>query len=157
MSTLNKKLESAKSFLFLILPHLRKLFEELHVEWIPRVETACVNRHGRIAIDPEFAEKLNIKQLAFVLAHEVYHVLYRVFDRIQEPKDKEIVNIAHDCMINEMLSEIFRANNEVEDWRPKSMLTYDIVLKNYLHIAGTDCFGSKEDVLHQRTQYLQYC
>jgi hypothetical protein len=55
--------------------------------------------------NPQFADKLNTEEMAFVLAHETMHILLNHLRLFQSPKfdDKQRLNIAADCVINDYL------------------------------------------------------
>ena len=60
--------------------------------------------HFEFVFNPEFANKLTAEQVAFVLAHECLHVLLYHLTLSLNFYNKEIFNIAADCVINDFLS-----------------------------------------------------
>ena len=146
--SLEQKLASAKDILYKILPHLRALFRKMPMLWDEQVQTSAVTISGRLLLAPSFILRLNERQLAFVLAHELYHLIYKAFDRIPDPEDSYLLNIAHDCMVNEELVKIFSdfftthfvvtKDSDIKavkmDWRPPGILTYKVVLEDILHL-----------------------
>jgi len=67
------------------------------------VPTFGVNKYGVVLYNPKFAEKLEYKELLFVLAHEAMHYALEIFKRM-EGADPTLVNIAHDYVVNGILS-----------------------------------------------------
>ena len=107
---LEEKVRQAVTYLNTALPHLAPTLAKLDIRLDSRVETAAICESGRVLLSPAFAESLTMKQLGFVIAHELYHVLYRVFDRFSPSMDSEtkwLVNIAHDFIINDLLIDHF--------------------------------------------------
>ena len=103
---LNEKLKVALTYVRMALPHVEPVLAALDVRFDDRISTAGVSASGRLLIAPDFARKLTVRHLAFVVAHELYHVFYGVFDRFRCEDDAErhrLINIAHDFIINDML------------------------------------------------------
>lgn len=68
-----------------------------------RCDTACTDgRH--IFFDIAFYKSLNDKEREFVLAHEIWHVIYMHFLR-RQTREQTLWNIATDCEINYMLKK----------------------------------------------------
>ena len=63
--------------------------------------TACTD-FKRIFFDIDFYRKLNDKERSFVLAHEIWHVIY-LHQLRKQSRDHILWNIATDCEINYML------------------------------------------------------
>lgn len=109
---LQKKLHSAMGLVELAFPHAVPIMAELDIRFDDRVDTACVCPSGRMLVGPAFAEKLTVQHLAFVVAHELYHILYGVFDRFDEntsPDRRWLINVAHDFLVNDMVRETLLA------------------------------------------------
>lgn len=87
------------------LPFFGILIESCSIRCGP-VGTACVDRNGRITVDPNFASTLPDLQLMFVLAHEVCHVAFEHFRRTAD-RDRHLWNAACDHAINLLLAESF--------------------------------------------------
>lgn len=74
--------------------------------------TLGVDKHWRLAYDPDFIETLSVGELGGVILHELLHLLNKHHDRFELTKEnsKEDIsdwNIATDIAINHMLSEEF--------------------------------------------------
>ncbi len=89
------------------LPHLSGLAAIVDIRVDSRVETACIFPSGRMLISPEFLDAMNVKELAFILAHELLHLEWKTHERQGKSKDGSLINIAHDFLINELLSNVF--------------------------------------------------
>ena len=84
------------------LPYLAGLAAAVRVTLDDRVPTMGVFASGRLVVNPRFAEKLNERELVFVLAHELLHLALRTHDRARGSHHLEF-NYAHDYIINDIL------------------------------------------------------
>lgn len=104
------KLETALSMVEASFPNAVSVLAAMDVRLDDRVETACVTPSGRMLVSPAFARRLTLRHLVFVVAHELYHVLYGIFDRFDDDTPaprRRLVNIAHDFIVNDMLEKKF--------------------------------------------------
>jgi predicted metal-dependent peptidase len=85
-------------------PHLAGLAAIITVEIDTRVSTAGIFASGRLVVNPEWFVKLSAPDAAFVAAHELMHLALRSHDRTSGSEPR-LFNIAHDYIINHMLSE----------------------------------------------------
>lgn len=92
-------------------PHFSGLANLLKIYVSNTVETAGITASGRLLINPKFMEHLDLRALAFVLAHELMHLILQTHEREGNFKDHELVNIAHDFIINDDLLDDFAAGN----------------------------------------------
>ncbi|MFM9964970.1 MAG: DUF2201 family putative metallopeptidase [Planctomycetaceae bacterium] len=102
VSRLLEKAMQALRFAILNLPHLSGLAQNVRLLIDRRVETAAVTPSGRILFHPEFLHSLTLPEAAFVMAHELYHLVLQTHER-ETGSDAELVNIAHDLIINDIL------------------------------------------------------
>lgn len=69
-----------------------------------QVDTLAVDRHGRVYVNPVFFAGCTPDEGAAVLAHEVWHLLLRHFERADRlnvrPEEADILNVSQDCEIN---------------------------------------------------------
>lgn len=105
------------------LPYLSGLATIVDIRVDSRVETACVFPSGRILISPEFLDAMNIKELAFILAHELLHLEWKTHERQGKNNDGVLVNIAHDFLINDLLSNVF-GSYEVNKYDERLLIKY---------------------------------
>jgi predicted metal-dependent peptidase len=104
MKPLDQRLQQARLTLLLDFPFFGQLALRLAPVIDPSVPTAETN--GReIRFNPDFCEKLNDKQLAWLYAHEVSHPALGHLWRIGT-RDMQKVNMAADYVVNEMLESI---------------------------------------------------
>lgn len=79
----------------------------MRMELVPirdyRCDTAMTDG-SRIFFDMDFYKSMNEEERKFVLAHEIWHVVYMHFLR-QQNRDHDLWNIASDCEINYMLQQ----------------------------------------------------
>ena len=83
-------------------PHLAGLVAATRVSIDARLPTMGVFASGRLAVNAAFVSRLNDRDLAFVLAHEMLHLALRTHDRAKGASRLEF-NVAHDYIINDML------------------------------------------------------
>jgi predicted metal-dependent peptidase len=100
-------LEAVKVALRLVcalLPQLSGLAALVRVELDARVGTAGIFRSGRLLLNPSWFAALRPADGAFVMAHELMHLALRTHER-SAGINPAIANVAHDFVINDMLSE----------------------------------------------------
>jgi predicted metal-dependent peptidase len=88
----------------LTFPYLAGLIDKIDVRVDSRVPTMGIFASGRLVVNPTFADSLTPSDLLFVLTHELYHLTLRTHDR-QVGTDPAEFNVAHDCIINDLLCE----------------------------------------------------
>lgn len=104
----NRAMRQAKRALSLVsasLPWLSPLAYAIKLIPDPRFPVAAVTASGQVYFNPELFTKLPISDAAFVLAHELMHIALDTFSRQSEFDDPKIVNIAHDYIINDLLTK----------------------------------------------------
>jgi predicted metal-dependent peptidase len=97
-----KRVARGLKLLTVPLPYLAGLAAAVRVALDDRVPTMGVFASGRLVVNPRFAEKLNERELVFVLAHELLHLALRTHDRARGSRHLEF-NYAHDYIINDIL------------------------------------------------------
>jgi predicted metal-dependent peptidase len=85
-------------------PHLAGLAAAARVAIDDRVPTMGIFASGRLVANPAFTARLNDRDLDFVLAHELLHLVLRTHDRAVGSSHIEF-NYAHDYIINDTLRE----------------------------------------------------
>ena len=85
------------------LPWISGLVQTVRVEVDARVPVAAVTESGRILINASVFSTLPIDDAMFVMAHEVMHLAFDTFRRSSNTEDRELVNYAHDYIINGFL------------------------------------------------------
>lgn len=80
----------------------------------PGIGTMCVDPHGRCYYDPEFLDKLSDTEGAYVLIHEVCHLVLRHCQRFQRmlphpsQTERETFNIAADLVVEQTMCALRR-------------------------------------------------
>lgn len=97
-----QKISKASVGLLLRHPFFGSLLYRHEVLITASVETAAVTTDRVILLNPEFVEKCTARQLEFLLAHEVMHIVFAHIAR-RGDRDPVIYNIACDAVINETL------------------------------------------------------
>lgn len=102
------KIQTALNVAVAYVPRLAGLAAVADIRVSSQIETAGVFPSGRMLISETFAEKLSVKELAFIVAHELSHLFLRTHERLgKRTEDAELLNIAHDFIINETLKRDF--------------------------------------------------
>lgn len=115
-----------------IMPYLGCLLYSMRTIVTSNVQTAAVDKYGRLYVNPEWIVTLKVKQVAYVLLHEVLHCALSHAKRREmtvpnpTPKDAETWNIAADLCIQQILAR------QITEWEPKSGIKID----NWLHVPG---------------------
>lgn len=97
-----KRIRTALNLVSAELPYLAGLAAIADVHFDERMSTAGVFASGKMLISPKFMETLNRAELGFVVAHELMHLFLRTHERMGN-SSQELVNIAHDFIINDKL------------------------------------------------------
>jgi predicted metal-dependent peptidase len=100
------KMQLALQNVLIGMPHLAGLVESIRLQAEERVPTAGIFASGRLVYNPEWMRKLSLKDVTFVMAHELMHLMLLTHDRIGEGNARTF-NVAHDLIINYHLEEIF--------------------------------------------------
>jgi predicted metal-dependent peptidase len=85
------------------LPHLAGLCHSVRVKVSPKRPVAAIGASGLMLINPTVFAETPLPDLAFVVAHELMHLALDTFGRTGNA-DRYLVNIAHDYVINDILS-----------------------------------------------------
>lgn len=136
--TLDQKtrLVAALNFVCTVRPYLSGLASLLKIYVSNMVDTAGISASGRLLINPQFLEKQSLQDLAFILAHELMHLVLQTHEREGNFSEHDLVNVAHDFIINDDLMEDFTTGRDscppagalhwpdyedsVKDWKPAS-------------------------------------
>jgi predicted metal-dependent peptidase len=86
----------------LYLPSLSGLAHFVRLEPTDRLSTAGVFESGRLVFNPRFFAGLSLRESTFVMAHELMHLALLTHSRGMGRR-KQLVNIAHDYVINDLL------------------------------------------------------
>lgn len=101
--SLQKEFEALRSLMLLQgSPFLVSLLYRCKIVATKSIVTAGVDKDFRLLINPEFFAKLNLREKAFVLFHEIIHLAFLHPQRM-EGKEPENFNIAADCVTNTLL------------------------------------------------------
>jgi predicted metal-dependent peptidase len=88
----------------LTFPYLVGLIRKVQVQFDRRVPTMGIFASGRLLANPEFVRTLSPRDLLFVLAHELYHLMLRTHERGEGTNPRDF-NFAHDFIINDLLRD----------------------------------------------------
>jgi predicted metal-dependent peptidase len=129
MSPQLERLNKARLWLTARVPFLGYLTLQLKFEITqdPSIPTAGVTIDGYVIGNENFLATLSDAELRFVLGHEVLHVALLFWDRLGH-KDRMLFNIAHDYVINMILSD-FMARIGKGMQMPKGAL-FDEIYRN---------------------------
>ncbi len=99
-------LAEAKAYLRITAPFFASLSASSRITEDKQIATACVNETGDIRINGDFFLSLNLTERAVLISHEIMHPAWGVFWRSKSlDHDPMISNIAHDHVVNLILSE----------------------------------------------------
>jgi predicted metal-dependent peptidase len=85
------------------LPHLAGLCHSLRIKLSRKYSVAAIGPSGLMIVNPDLFAESSLEAISFVVAHEILHLALDTFGRTGNA-DPYIVNIAHDYVINDMLS-----------------------------------------------------
>lgn len=101
---LERHFTDARTYLLMRHHFFGRLAMKLKYVFTERVPTMAVTADMYCYANPKFIMKLNVAELAFVIAHEISHVGFLHFDRVGN-RHRDLWNEATDYMINSMLLE----------------------------------------------------
>lgn len=125
-------LSKAKRLACQHMPYLAALLYTARTIETPKVGTMAVDAAGRLYINPQFVQKLSVKNCAFILLHEMLHIALshakRRATRIPQPTPKqcELWNIAADISINGILQR------DCRELTP----SFGVFVTQFAHIKG---------------------
>jgi len=88
-------------------PYMAGLAAAVDVRLDNRIKTAAVTPSGKILIGTEFYADLSLLDLAIILAHELFHLFRDTINRAEKHRNFNLVNIADDYMINDIIRQQF--------------------------------------------------
>jgi predicted metal-dependent peptidase len=109
----HQRLYDARNHLLMNFSFMGNLAMQLRFVVSDQVETAAIRADGVVFFSPHFIDKLDIRELAFLICHELCHLGYGHFERAQG-KDHMLWNVATDYRINDFLIESARSMHESE-------------------------------------------
>lgn len=121
-------------------------WEMASINLTDEIKTACVRlpKKGKpeLSINEDFWKNLNLRERLFVICHECLHVLldHGVRNGMDVPgATHELVNIAQDITINEMIVDLFNYDREdLRDWNRFCWI--DTCFKDYQLIKRNETF-----------------
>lgn len=125
-------LSKAKRLACQHMPYLAALLYTARTIECPKIGTMAVDAAGRLYINPKFVQTLSVKNCAFILLHEMLHIVLshakRRATRVPNPtrKDCDLWNIAADISVNGILQR------DVRDLTPE----FGTFLHQFQHVAG---------------------
>ncbi|WP_375202319.1 DUF2201 family putative metallopeptidase [Hyphococcus sp.] len=85
-------------------PYLGDLADIVNIFVEPRLPTAGITADGRLFVNPDWFLSLSGPEAIYVIAHELWHLVLQSHARAS-PEDAWFVNIAHDWIINKILTD----------------------------------------------------
>ncbi len=86
------------------LPYLGQLSFDICGIVDNRIKTAGITQDGRLFVNPHWFAPLTTDEALYIAAHEIWHLMLRSHDRASR-WDARLVNIAHDWIINDILTD----------------------------------------------------
>lgn len=106
-----------------VFPYLSPYVFCLDPKETPGLGTMAVDKYGRLYYDPAWCETLTLKQGAYVVLHEAWHIILRHCHRAESimgtnptAQERYNLNVAYDIIVWEMLESI-------ADWAPPGGVT----------------------------------
>jgi len=110
-------LNFAKKALHLVrinLPYLAELTHNIELVATDKIATAGIFASGKLIYNPEWLGNLSLVDATFVIAHEVMHLALNSHQRTDNT-NRELFNITHDFIINDLLKKAFGINKVPAD------------------------------------------
>lgn len=98
----DRQFTDARTYLLMRHHFFGRLAMRLKYVWTKQIPTMAVTADFVCYMNPDFFEKLDLGERAFLIAHEISHLGYLHFDRVGN-KNQQLWNHAGDYMINAML------------------------------------------------------
>lgn len=86
------------------LPYLGQLSFDILGIVDNRIKTAGITQNGRLFVNAHWFAPLSSSEAVYVTAHEIWHLMLRSHHRANR-HDAKLVNIAHDWIINDILTD----------------------------------------------------
>ncbi len=112
------------------IPYIAELTHNIELVATDKIDTAGIFASGRLIYNPDWLEKMSLTDVAFIIAHEIMHLALNTHQRASII-DKELFNITHDFIINELLKETFNLRKT-----PANGLDWSKEYKNYYEIKN---------------------
>ena len=111
---------------FVQFPHLCLYKGMLDFFVSEEVDTIGIFPSGKMILNEKWFSSLSVEDAKFIVMHEIMHLAFLTHKRCKEESDKELVNFAHDLVINYMLCEEFNF-----DYPPASGVYIGDVFEDY--------------------------
>lgn len=131
----------ARAILLYELPYLAELAFATPVRETELLPTAGVTRNGVLWVNPRFWESLSPREQAFVLGHELLHLLLDHAGRVGD-RDPELWNVAVDVVVNEALTQGISRHGWglVPPKEPAPILARDVGLWDAARLTGEEIY-----------------
>lgn len=113
MSSTRKRLASMRTRTFDFFPYLATYVYSMKVHERPGLGTLSVDQHGSMYYDPKWIDSHSVDQGAYVVLHEVCHVIFRHHERARDmygtapTKHQQFVcNVAADLVVEQALHNV---------------------------------------------------
>ena len=104
------RLEIAKTMLLMRFPFFGYIVSRLNISKNDKIGTFAINERCDVFYSPKFLDKLSDSNLLTVLAHEALHAVFMHFTHFSKTIDHDIMNLACDIEINDILVNIENMN-----------------------------------------------
>ena len=137
---LEKRLQQGIGLVKLHFPLMTALIVETRVSLDMRVATACVFPSGRILVSPHFISDMEPLEIAYLIAHEIFHLYYQSFERGKDFQEHKLVNVAHDFIINGELTNALGISPPKGglDWKEIMPVLYKAYYDDYINTEVKD-------------------
>jgi predicted metal-dependent peptidase len=108
-----KAFQDAHAYLLKTFSFAGLVIYNLKIIFTKNIETAAVNGRHELLVNPDFFTKYNVRQRAFILAHEAYHIIFRDILRakglgLTRSEEWELWNVVTDGVNNHALIDALK-------------------------------------------------
>jgi predicted metal-dependent peptidase len=130
-----KAFQDAHAYLLKTFSFAGLVIYNLKIIFTKNIETAAVNGRHELLVNPDFFLRFNVKERAFILAHEAYHIIFRDILRakglgLTRSEEWELWNVVADGVNNHALIDILKLlPTEINELDPVLLSKIQEILK----------------------------
>jgi predicted metal-dependent peptidase len=105
---MNEKLTSVIKDMIFAYPYYHEILRQTNIiesNEVPAAGVSFTMKGINLYYNNDFFEKLDKEQISFIMIHEIFHILYDHYSRVQD-RDMRLCNIAQDMIINNVIKSL---------------------------------------------------